>query len=452
MKCVLVTPPTIEPIDLASLKLHLRLDSGSFADNIDETPSFHPASYAVHDDWISNVGDPVEVLGYTAVVEFSAGTNLPMGTVDMRIQDADVIGTWAPWGTGFTQITAEGILTGAMLAIGTDLTHVANSAFTFYVAGVNYPGMVNPVGTDPGSDLIPQGKYGAVAFDVGTDYTIHAIPATGNAGGYANAAAAIAGIPAVLASHARMGTVTVVSTAVAGFQFGIDALNLGTATVVYTSAVAGAMVPDNTTYEKAYTGTKRYIRTVAKVLRAACTFGTSVIRLTATSIEDDLLNSIITSAREHVEDITRRQLLTATWDYFLDDWPKEDFIKIPFGNLQNAGFVWKDTDGHITILTLTDDYLVETNGDQCGRIVLPYGGIWPTGTLYPSNPITIRFVCGWTTAALVPSKIKSACKLIATKLYESRGEEVLGQTVSEDKTVDRLLSSVTLWEEFQCGG
>ena len=229
--------------------------------------------------------------------------------------------------------------------------------------------------------------------------------------------------------------------------------------VTYTDWTGGAFTQvttanDNATYEKAYLGTKRYIRVAGKVLLAACEFGVSVIRSAATSVEDDLLTGLIQTAREYAEDITRRQLLTATWDYFLPAWPNANFFKLPFGNLQNTAGVelivsYKNTAGTVTTLTVGTDYLVETNDDKYGLIVLPYGIPWPSsGALYPSNPITIRFVCGWTTAALIPAKIKTAIKMLAAKLYESRGEDVLGQTVSEDKTVQRLLASSRLWEEF----
>jgi len=60
---------------------------------------------------------------------------------------------------------------------------------------------------------------------------------------------------------------------------------------------------------------------------------------------------------------------------------------------------YKDSDGTETTMTVTTDYLWETNEDQIGRIVLPYEKSWPTDTLYPSKPITIKFVCGWTSAA-----------------------------------------------------
>jgi uncharacterized phiE125 gp8 family phage protein len=189
------------------------------------------------------------------------------------------------------------------------------------------------------------------------------------------------------------------------------------------------------------------------VLLAACEFSTLIIRLTATSIEDDLLNAIITAGRENIEDITRRALLTQTWYYYLDEWPSADFIKLPFGNLQSADLtiVWEDDDGTPTTLTVTTDYLIETNGEKCGRIVLPYGESWPSGTLYPSNPITITFKCGWTTAALVPYKIKAALKLICTDLYANREAQLAGsisQGYSENKTVQRLLASARLWDEF----
>ncbi len=210
---------------------------------------------------------------------------------------------------------------------------------------------------------------------------------------------------------------------------------------------------DNAIQEKAYTGTKAYIRVVAKVLVAACEFGADVIVNAATTAEDDLITALIQAAREHVEDITRRQLLTATWYYYLDAFPSgKDFIKLPFGNLQSVTSIkYKDSDGTETTMTVTTDYLVETNGEGCGRIVLPYGVSWPSDTLYPSNPIIIEFVCGWTAAALIPAKIVAACKMILSDLYENREAQIVSPTMepySDNKTVQRLLASARLYEEF----
>lgn len=208
---------------------------------------------------------------------------------------------------------------------------------------------------------------------------------------------------------------------------------------------------DNADYKKPYTGAKQYIRTASKVLVAACEFGTSILEFEAETAEDDLLTDIIYTAREHIEDVTRRGLLTQTWDYYLDEFPSEDFFKLPFGNLQTVTHIkYTDSDGTETELTENTDYIVETNGDQCGRIVLPYGESWPSFTAYPSNPIVVRFVCGWTTAALVPYKIKSAMKMICADLYSNREAQSVGQAqiYFENKVVQRLLASARLWEEF----
>ncbi len=224
--------------------------------------------------------------------------------------------------------------------------------------------------------------------------------------------------------------------------------------VTYTDWTGGAFTQvteanDNAVQEKAYTGTKRYIRTVSKVLLAACEFGTEVIRQASTLSEDSLLTAIITTAREHVENITRRALLTQTIYAYLDEWPDKDYIELPFGNLQSVtSLSWKDTAGTETTLTATTDYLVETNSDMPGRIVLPYGVSWPSGVLYPSNPIKIIYICGWTAAASIPKAIIAAIKMICADLYEMRGEPVIGQTVIENKTVDRLLASYRLWGEL----
>lgn len=207
---------------------------------------------------------------------------------------------------------------------------------------------------------------------------------------------------------------------------------------------------DDAIQEKQYTGSMAYIRVAAKVLVAACEFGADILTISHETVEDTWLTDTIQAAREHVEDITRRALLTQAWYYYLDSFPDKDFIRLPFGNLQSVTSIkHKDSDGTETTLVEDTDYIVEDNGAGCGRIVLPYGKGWPSFTPYPSNPIAIEFVCGWTAASDVPKKIKQACLMICANLYANRGEQVVGQTVSEDKTAERLLASYRLWEEFE---
>jgi uncharacterized phiE125 gp8 family phage protein len=318
MKVALKTAPTIEPLSLAELKLHLRLDSGSFDDNLAITQSLAYGSKVIANNYTAHVGTGVNVAGKQAEVLLHCGTNAATGTNDTRIEESDDNVTFTAWtGGSFTQVT------------------------------------------------------------------------TAN---------------------------------------------------------------DNADYKKQYTGTKTYIRTASKVLLAACEFGTSILLNEAETAEDDLLTAIIQAAREYVEDITRRALLTQTWYYYLDAFPDEDFIKLPFGNLQAAdlSIKYKDSDGTETTMTVTTDYLVETNGEGIGRIVLPYGGSWPSGDLYPSNPITIEFTCGWTSAAAIPSKIRTAIKMLCEDMFNHRDakESQAQGNVTDNKTVERLLASARLWGEF----
>jgi uncharacterized phiE125 gp8 family phage protein len=166
--------------------------------------------------------------------------------------------------------------------------------------------------------------------------------------------------------------------------------------------------------------------------------------------ESTLIEDQLKASRQYVEDITRRKLCTQTWDYYLDAFPQGNSFKIPFGNLQSVTHIkYTDSDGDETTMTVNTEYIVETNGKQCGRIVLPYGVTWPSFTAYTSKPIVIRFVCGWTTAALVPLKIKAAILLAFADLYENREAQIVSNlSYKENKSFMSLLASERLWDEF----
>jgi len=218
----------------------------------------------------------------------------------------------------------------------------------------------------------------------------------------------------------------------------------------YTDWATGAFTQvteanDTTIQEKAYTGAKKYIRTVAKTLVAACEFGTSIMVWEPNVSDDTLLTDLIETARRDVENDTSRRFITQTWDYCPKSWPSGDKIKLPWGSLQSVTSVkWKDTDGTETTLVENTDYVVVLNGNQCGFVGLLYGGSWPSGTLYPHNPITIRYVCGYgSTAASVPVTVKQAIKARCVNLYANRGDDVIGvNTVNYDKTYDRLVNNI----------
>ena len=119
------------------------------------------------------------------------------------------------------------------LAIGTTVQNVSNLAFYYSIAGAVYYKAAVAAGTAPGNDIVPQAKFGAVAFDIGVNGTIDAIEAPANATGYASALLAAAALPAPAAGHARMGYVTATKSD-GTFTFGTTALNAANSTVAYT--------------------------------------------------------------------------------------------------------------------------------------------------------------------------------------------------------------------------
>ena len=446
------TPPLIEPVSLQDMREHLRLDSGNLADNLVTVQSIAPGWKNFINDWTTHAGASVDVLGYSAVVNFEAGIFAASGTVDVKIQDSDDNITFNDWSPGvFTQVTTSGMLTSAALGIGTTLTNVANGIFTYFIAGTGYSKPANAAGTSPVTggvlDTIPQGKYGAMAFEIGIDNVIDVVAATANDTGYTTVAFALAGLPAdPVSGHVRIGTVTAMRSAGGAFVFGTTALNAANTTVAYTQATLKANY--NTTYEKAYTGAKQYIKAVAKVLVADCSFSVPISKYATATTEDMLLTALITAARQQVEAILQRQLITATWDAYLDEFPDKNFISLPFGQLQDVASVeYTDSDGTPHSMAETIDYLVDYDSDP-GRIVLPYGVSWPFFTEYSVNPIAIEFDCGYgDNASDVPAGIRTAIKMLVEDMYNNRSatNTQAAGNVTENKAVLSLLYPYRLW-------
>ena len=89
------------------------------------------------------------------------------------------------------------------------------------------------------ADTIPKNTYGAWALEVGVDGTIDEIGAAANTTGYASAALAVAGLPAVQTDHARLGYATVIHTG-ADFVGGTTEWTTAGVTAVYVDLLPTA--------------------------------------------------------------------------------------------------------------------------------------------------------------------------------------------------------------------
>ena len=161
--------------------------------------------------------------------------------------------------------------------------------------------------------------------------------------------------------------------------------------------------------------------------------------------QDDYLQDLIVVARRRVESITWRKLITQTWYAYLQNWPRGEYIELPFGNLQSVTAIkYTDDDGDESTWS-SSEYIVGTDY-QKGRITLADGYTWPNETLYPSNPIEIEFLCGYGLAASVPPELKHAMKMIISELFENREISIVGVSFQEMDTINNLLSDYRLNE------
>jgi len=160
---------------------------------------------------------------------------------------------------------------------------------------------------------------------------------------------------------------------------------------------------------------------------------------------DDYLHDLIVVAREQVEMITWRKLVTQTWYAYLDRWPGGKYIELPFGKLQSVTAIkYTDVDGDESTWS-SAEYIVGTDYLK-GRVTLADGYTWPNETLYPSNPIEIEFLCGYGLAVSVPPQIKHAMKMIISELFENRETSIVGVSFQEMDIVNNLLSNFRLNE------
>ncbi len=152
------------------------------------------------------------------------------------------------------------------------------------------------------------------------------------------------------------------------------------------------------------------------------------LRVTETS-EMALLNLYARSARQALERELGRQLMTATYDGYLDAFPSGKWIEVPMPPLVSVtSITYYDTADTAATVTATD-YDVDVASEP-GRIVLAYGKTWPTTALRPSNAVVVRFVAGYASEDLVPDPIKLALLHLTAHAYEHR-EPVLVGTIQQ---------------------
>ena len=143
-----------------------------------------------------------------------------------------------------------------------------------------------------------------------------------------------------------------------------------------------------------------------------------------TTDEDELVNALIIAARERVEAITRRALITQTWIMRLDDfpgWDQQD-IFLPRPPLQSiSSITYIDTAGTSQTWAAANYDVSTPAGDfaDFGRLRTAFQKSFPV-VRDQLEAVTITFAAGYGDAAAVPSGIKTAMKLLISHWFDNR--------------------------------
>ncbi len=152
--------------------------------------------------------------------------------------------------------------------------------------------------------------------------------------------------------------------------------------------------------------------------------------------DDELIDTLITAARELVESHTHRCLITQTWDdkrdafpnygHWRTDWrPEHDdrgAIWLPGPPLQTVTSVTYLDPGGVTQTWSPSFYLVDApQGPKArqGRLEPVFAQFYPV-TRRQANAVTVRFVAGYGAAAAVPAGLKAAMKLLIGNWWLNR--------------------------------
>lgn len=138
---------------------------------------------------------------------------------------------------------------------------------------------------------------------------------------------------------------------------------------------------------------------------------------------DPAITSMIKAARIHVETITRRQLVTATYAWTLDAFPSGGVLSIPRPPAATVtSIAYTDTSGNPQTLA-TSVYDTDFTSEP-GRIVTAYGQTWPS-TRDEIDAVTVTYTAGYGAASAVPDTFKLAILQMVAFSFGFRGDDTL---------------------------
>ena len=166
--------------------------------------------------------------------------------------------------------------------------------------------------------------------------------------------------------------------------------------------------------------------------------------------DNDLITLQIVAARQLIEAVTGRALITQTWRLDLPEFPTEPepivLPRAPTASITTVQYL--DLQGTLTTLDAANYLLLADAGPTAGpaQLVPAWNVLWPDTREQP-NAVRITFICGYGLAVAVPPPLKAAILLHVGDLYANREAATAGTTIAVNPTVDRLTAPyrTTFW-------
>jgi len=141
-----------------------------------------------------------------------------------------------------------------------------------------------------------------------------------------------------------------------------------------------------------------------------------------TTLDDDLIGILLSTATESVERVLNRSLLTQTRELYFDKFPREIVLFAPPVQLVTH-IKYYDRDNILQTIPL-DTCDVDLISRKPRIKPLP-NYFWPT-TKERYNAVVVRYVAGWATAGEVRQEIRQAIRLTVATWYENRESMIVG--------------------------
>ena len=134
--------------------------------------------------------------------------------------------------------------------------------------------------------------------------------------------------------------------------------------------------------------------------------------------EDELVNGLITTARECVEAASRRMLIAQTWRLHGDRWPPDGVVNLSLSPLIAVEAVRVFDAGGVATVVAPTLYRVDAASDPA-RIAVDQAA--PAPGRLPGIEIDVRVGYG-AVAEAVPAPLRHALRMIVARWFENRGD------------------------------